>query len=197
MVADGINPPAPQLSVGLIMTKSIFIRKLLPVIIALLFVGCADHKVDTFQEWCEQISGEDLDEKYRPFWAVIFSVSFDGDAIRDDYTESLNKLQLEKVENRAPKMAWREGTELHLVNLSSLLVIEPEKIIEEWKRGIGLSNQYKHTDPAKKCLYGTLTSLFDSLHIHSMKSDAFGKNWTDKVTIIPTDREKRLGKDRL
>ena len=181
---------------GLIMTKLIMLKICL-VIIAFSIFGCAEHRVDTFQEWCEQISGEDLDEKYRPFWAVIFSVSFDGDAIRDDYTEFLNKLHLEKVGNRAPKMAWREGTELHLVNFSSLLVIEPEKIIEEWRRGIELSKQYKHTDPASKCLYGTLTSLFDSLHIHSMKSDTFGKNWTEEVTAIPTDREQRLGKNRL
>ncbi|MDY7035949.1 MAG: hypothetical protein SV375_07280 [Thermodesulfobacteriota bacterium] len=167
------------------------------VVVAFIILGCAEHKVDTFQEWCEQISGEDLDEKYRPFWAVIFGVSFDADAIRDDYTEFLNKLHLEKVNNRAPKMAWREGTELHLVNLSSLMVVEPEKIIEEWKNGIELSKQYKHTDPATKCFYGTLTSLFDSLHIHSMESNAFGKNWTGKVTVILTDREERLGKDRL
>lgn len=171
--------------------------KILFVGVICIILGCAEHKVDTFQEWCEQISGEDLDEKYRPFWALIFGVSFDGDAIRDDYTEFLNKVHLEKVNNRAPKMAWREGVELHLVNLSSLMVVEPEKIIEEWRNGIELSKQYKHTDPESKCLYGTLTSLFDSLHIHSMQSDVFGKNWTDKVTVIPTDREKRLGKDRL
>jgi hypothetical protein len=173
------------------------VLKILFVVVAFIIFGCAEHKVDTFQKWCEQISGEDLDEKYRPFWAVIFGVSFDGDTIRDDYTEFLNKLHLEKVNNRAPKMAWREGTELHLVNLSSLMVVEPEKIIEEWRNGIELSKQYKHTDPGRKCLYGTLTSLFDSLHIHSMESDVFGKNWTEKVTVIPTDREKRLGKDRL
>ncbi len=174
------------------------VSKICLVIIAFSIFGCAEHKVDTFQEWCEQISGVvDLDEKYRPFWAVIFGVSFDGDAIRDDYTDFLNKLHLEKVNNRAPKMAWKEGTELHLVNLSSLMVVEPERIIEEWRNGIELSKQYKHTDPNSKCLYGALTSLFDSFHIHSMESDGFGKNWTEKVTVIPTDREKRLGKDRL
>ena len=61
------------------------IRKILFLILAILVVGCAQHKVDTFPEWCEQITGVDLEKKYRPFWAVIFSVSFDGDAIRDDY----------------------------------------------------------------------------------------------------------------
>ena len=60
--------------------------------------GCAEHKVDTVEEWCEQISGVDLEAEYRPFWAIIFSVSFDADSIRDEYTEMLNKLHLEKVE---------------------------------------------------------------------------------------------------
>ena len=178
------------------MSKRIVLT-ILFVVIVFIISGCSEHKVDTFQEWCEQISGEDLAEKYRPFWAVIFGVSFDAETIRDDYTEILNQLHLNRVNNRAPKMVWREGTELHLVNLSSLWVIQPEKIIEEWKNGIELSKQYKHTDPDRKCLYGTLTSLFDSLHIHSMKSDVFGKKWTEEVTVIPTDREKRLGKDRL
>jgi hypothetical protein len=171
--------------------------KIFVVVVAFINFGCAEHKVDTAQEWCEQIGGEDLDEKYRPFWAVIFRVSFDGDAIRDDFTEILNKLHLEKVNNRAPKMAWREGTELHLVNLSSLMVVKPETIIEEWRNGIELSKQYKHTKPANNCLYGSLTSLFDSLHIYTMDSDVFGKEWTEKITVIPTDREKRLGKERL
>ena len=128
---------------------------------------------------------------------MIFSVSFDGDAIRNDFTAFLNKTHLEKVQNRAPKMAWRDGTELHLVNLSSLLVIEPKKVIEEWRQGIELDKEHKHTDPANICLYGTITSLSDSLHIHSMESDALGLKWTDKVTVIRTDREKRLGKKWL
>jgi len=172
-------------------------RKILFIIFAILVVGCAEHKVDTFSEWCEQITGVDLEKKYRPFWAMIFSVSFDGDAIRDDFAAFLNNAHLEKVQNRAPKMAWREGTELHLVNLSSLLVIEPGNVIIEWRQGIELDKEHKHTDPANICLYGTITSLFDSLHIHSMESDALGRNWTDKVTVIYTDREKRLGKNRL
>jgi len=44
----------------------------------LALAACAEHRVDTFSEWCEQITGVDLEEKYSPFWAVIFSVSFDG-----------------------------------------------------------------------------------------------------------------------
>ena len=172
-------------------------KKVLLVIIVMLVMGCAEHKVDTFPEWCEQTAGVNLEKKYRPFWAMFFSVSFNGDAIRDDFTAFLNKTHLEKVQNRPQKMAWREGTQLHLVNLSSFLVIKPEKVIEEWKQGIERDNEHKDTDPANICLYGTITSLFDSLHIHSMESDALGRKWTDKVTVIKTDRERRLGKNRL
>ena len=98
--------------------------------------ACSEHVVDTFPEWCEQISGVDLKEKYAPYWAVMFSVRFDGDAIRDDLVKFLDDTHMQKVERRAPRMAWREGTELHLVNLSSLLVIEPETIIAEWRKGV-------------------------------------------------------------
>lgn len=159
--------------------------------------GCSEHRVDTFPEWCEQITGIDLEAKYAPFWAVVFSVSFDGDAIRDDFVKFLNDNHMKKVQNRAPRMAWREGTELHLVNLSSLLVIEPEKVIAEWRKGIERAKRSEHGDKADTCLYGTVTGLFDGLHIHSMKSEALGQNWMDEVTVIPTERKERLGDKAL
>lgn len=178
------------------MTK-LSILKIICLFTIMGFCGCSEHKVDTVKECCEQISGVDLAAKYRPFWAVIFGVSFDKDSIRDEYTEILNKLHLEKVENRAPKMAWREGADLHLVNLSSLMAVEPETIIDEWRHGIELSKHIKEKDTVRKCLYGTLTSLFDNLHIHTFEPDILGKNWTEKITVIPTDRENILGKNRL
>ena len=157
--------------------------------------ACSEHRVDTFHEWCEQITGVDLKAKHSPLWAVIFSVSFDGDAIRDDYVTFLNDAHMEKVEYRAPRTAWREGTELHLVNLSSLLRIEPEKIIGEWRQGIDTAKRFEHNNDADVCLYGTVTSMFDSLHIHSMERLAL--KWTDKITLISTERNERLGKEAL
>ena len=172
-------------------------RKTILAAMALLLTGCSEHVVDTFPEWCEQISGVDLEEKYAPFWAVMFSVKFDGDAIRDDFVKFLDDTHMQKIEGRAPRMAWREGTELHLVNLSSLLVIEPEKVIAEWRRGIETAKNYASVDDADKCLYGTVASMFDGLHIHSMESDALGQNWTDDVTVIPTERKERIGENVL
>ena len=177
------------------------LRSAASVAVCLLMMGsltaCSEHVVDTFPEWCEQITGVDLEEKYLPFWAVLFSVSFDGDAIRADYVKFLNNSHMEKVQNRAPRMAWREGTELHLVNLSSLLMIEPEKIIGEWRKGIETAKRYEHDNDADTCLYGTLTSMFDSFHIHSLESDALGRKWTDETTVIPTERKERLGDKAL
>lgn len=172
-------------------------RKTILVALALTLTGCSEHVVDTFPEWCEQITGMDLQKKYAPFWSVLFSVSFDGEAIRDDYVKFLNDSHMEKVQNRAPRMAWREGTELHLMNLSSLLVIEPEKVISEWRKGIETAKRYEHEDSADTCLYGTLTSMFDSLYIHSMECDTLGRNCTDEVTVIQTERKERLGDKAL
>lgn len=171
--------------------------KLLIGLTILSILACSTHEVDTAEGWCEQINGEDLDKKYRPAWAIEFSVSFNGDAIRDDYAGMLNTLYLENAKGRIPRMAWRVGTELHLVNPSSLFVVEPEKFIEEWKAGIDKAKAYTHEDPVDNCLYGTVAGLFDSLHIHSMTADALGIEWTDDVTVIMTDREKRLGENRL
>ena len=157
--------------------------------------SCSTHEVDTVQEWCEQISGEDLADKYQPFWAILFAIEINGEAIRDDYVNILNTSYLEKVENRTDRMAWRDGTEFHIINLSSFFEVDPEAFIEEWRTGVERSKQFEYTDQMSKCLYGTLTSAFDSLHIHSMSSDALGKEWTDNETVIPTDRKARLGED--
>jgi len=76
-------------------------------------------------------------------------------------------------------------------------MIEPEKIIDEWKRGIELAKEHKHSHSADICLYGTIMSIFDNLHIHAMESDALGVKWSDNITVIPTDRAKRLENKRL
>ncbi len=176
--------------------KARHLRQILPVSLFLL-LGCSEHKVDTFPKWCEQISGVDLQQKYAPFWAAFPGVSFHGDAIRDSYADFLNKSHMDKIQNRSTKMAWREGLQLHLINLSSFMMIEPEQIIEEWRSGVEMEKAKKLSDPADVCLYGTLTSMFDSLHIHSMQADSLGSKWKDTVTVISTNREQRLGSHRL
>ena len=46
-------------------------RNILFIILPILVIGCAEQRVKTFSEWCEQITGVNLENKYRPFWAVI------------------------------------------------------------------------------------------------------------------------------
>jgi hypothetical protein len=76
-------------------------------------------------------------------------------------------------------------------------MIEPEKIIDEWKRRIELAKEYKHSRSADICLSGTITSIFDNLHIHAMELDALAVKWTDNITVIPSDRAKRLESKHL
>lgn len=172
---------------------------LVPVLILVLITsvtGCYDFKIDNFPEWCGQTSDATLEDKYRPFWAVIFAVSTDADAIRDDFTDFVNKSLREKVENRSPQMAWREGTSFHLINPSALMVAEPEPIINEWRDGIEQAKTHSHRDKHKACLYGTAASLFDSMNIHTIELDPLGRQTADTVTIIQTDRALRA-KDGL
>jgi hypothetical protein len=62
-------------------------------------------------------------------------------------------------------MAWTKDNELHLVNLSSLLKMEPEIMIDKWRNGVKLAIQKKHTDFADICIYESVTRLFDTLYI--------------------------------
>ena len=88
------------------------------VILALMTGGCSKHVVNDLPKWCDYLTGLDLEEKYKPFWALSFSVQFDEDAVRGDYVDWLNETLLEQVDNRAQRMAWREDMELHMINIS-------------------------------------------------------------------------------
>ena len=153
----------------------------------LLLAGCSEIKVDTFQKWCELISGEDLKDKYAKFWVIKSSVSIDKERIKDDFILFLNKSLFNKVQYRVHQMAWIKDNELHIVNLSSLLKIEPEIMIEKWQNGIKLALQKKHTDFVDICIYETVTRLFDILYIHTMKFDNKGRVIEDVVTPIHPD----------
>ncbi len=159
----------------------------------LALTGCSVHEVTTADEWCQQISGVDLSEKNAPFWAVLPGVTFKGDSIRDDFVATLNTALLQKAENRSDRMAWREGNDLHLWNLSTFFEVEPDEIIDEWRANIDLSKNFKDPDRQHQCVYGTITSLFDTVNIHTGVWDQYGfKLVRDDVTTIPTERHERL-----
>ena len=157
-------------------------------------VACYQFQIDTLQKWCDQLSVTNLEGKYRPFWAVFFETSIDAEAIRDDFVAILNGAHMQKVEHRSPRMAWREGTAFHLINLSTLLVIQHHDLIVEWRDGIEKAKTYSYTDKTDVCLYGTVVSLFDSVSIHSIELDDRGRDKKDQITTIETDRAARSAK---
>ena len=162
------------------------------VFILVLVAGCSTHEVDTFPEWCERITGVDLYKKYAPWWSIIPAVKFNGEAIRDDFVSFLNNAYMEKANGRIEKMVWREGTNLHIVNMSSLFVIEPEKMINEYRQKVQAYWDSKTKDKADICLFGTIATMFDTITIHSIEADIFGKNWKDTPTVIDTLRQEKL-----
>jgi len=177
--------------------KSFSTALLAAVLSTLFLVGCSEYKFDTFPKWCERINDENAAEKHQPFWVVFYGVSVHHDAVRDDFVKFLNDTHMEKVKNRSPRMAWREGNNLHLISLSSFFEVDPEKIITEWRSGVEKAKGNELKNKADKCLYETIANLFDSMHIHSMTPDIFGKEWRDKVTVIDTDRKARFAKAKV
>ena len=184
------------------MIKKLFI--VLVMFFVLLFNSCYTHKIDTAQEWCEQISGVDLNDKYNPPWSLFFGVHISEESIRDDYAKILNDLYMKQVQHRIEKidrMVWREGKNLHMTNLSSFfIVVEPSSMVNEIKEGIEDSCNFKIEDKARKCLYGTMVTLFDKVIIHHYsnvsdelwvrKGDDFRKNKKDYPAILETKTEE-------
>ncbi len=90
-------------------------------------------------------------------------------------------------------MAWREGTDLHIENLSTLMVVDPAEIISEWEEEIERAKRYEHPDFDHMCLFGTVTSLFDTVYIHSGEWDNTGLKFiADHITEIDTERQERI-----
>ena len=168
-------------------------RGLAYALIPVVLTSCSHHEVDTHDEWCEQIVGVDIMEKYRPFWAAIPSVSFDGESIRDDFVSNLNSAYMEKVEARTDRMVWRIGTDLHMRNLSIFFDVPAGDLIQGWVDGVERSIKLEHLDAADECLYGSLTSLFDRLLIHTAVLDDFGLRVVrEDIFEIDTSRQERL-----
>lgn len=159
----------------------------------LLFASCSNYEVNTTERWCEHLTEDNLAEKHAPFWAVLPSVSFNGNAIRDDFVNMLNKVMMTTVQGRIDRMVWRDGTSLHIENLSSLMEVDQDEVISGWRDGIEKDKAGQHKDTADQCLYGTASSMFDSVTIHSKHWDSMGmKVVSEDITTIDTERNKRL-----
>jgi len=97
--------------------------------LALGFVGCYDHRLDTLEKHCDHLMDVSL-EKYKPFWSVFTVVSFHNDKVLDSLVVFLNETHIKKFEGRIDRAVWREGSPaagvLHVTNPSGFFVIEPE-----------------------------------------------------------------------
>lgn len=168
-------------------------RYWIAALVVMSLPGCYTQEVDTLEDWCQQLAGVDILRNNRPFWAVGVGISFDGDGIRDDFVSFLDSSMLEKVGSRADRMAWRDSTVLHLESLSNLMVVEPDSIIDGWRRGIQRAANYEPMDEADQCLWGSVVSLFDEVHIHVAEMDEENGEWLpDEVTVIDTKRRVLL-----
>ena len=165
-----------------IFSKSIILN--LAGLLVLVIAGCSEIKVDSYQKWCELITGEDLKDKYAKPWVIKVSISVDEDRIREDFVSFLNRTLLNKVRYKVPKMAWMTPDELHIVNLSSIHNIAPEIMIDKWEKGLKSALQEKHTDFSDICIYETVTRLFSILYIHTINYDENGSVLEDDVTSI-------------
>lgn len=164
------------------------------IIAAFVLLSCSNYEVNTTERWCEHLLYDgNIAEKYAPFWAVFPGVSFDGEAIRDDFVRFLDDAYMQKVEGRIDRMVWREGNDLHIENFSLLMEVDEEEAINSWRSGIQKHNAFKLSDPADKCLFGTVTGIFDSVIIHSKKWDGLGlKIVSEEKAVIETELRKRI-----
>jgi len=159
-------------------------RFLVLVVASLQVAGCDHHKVDTYQEWCEQIQQVDLEKRHIEIGAILFSTPVDEEAVRQDFLKFMNDSHMVEVQTKPARMAWQEGVHLHLLNPSSLMVIDQQVFIQRWKVGIEKAKTGRHENPADNCMYGAARAFFLSLHIHSLDPEASGPNWTDSITIL-------------
>jgi hypothetical protein len=158
---------------------------------AAVTTACYEVKIDTLSKWCEHISGADLTEGYAPTWAILPSVSFHYADVRADFVHALDSLSLAAVQHRAPRMAWQEGTTLHIVSPSDLVVISPDSVLAGWRRGLD-SAASGYSDPVTACVFWTAASLFDTVTVHFGVQDTAGRFVGDTVVKIPTARKQVL-----
>jgi hypothetical protein len=164
----------------------------------LILQACSHHEVDTWEEWCEQISGVDLAKKYNK-WGLFFSVRHNADAIRKDFVEKYNLLVLADVGSKYLAGAkpdskvmqelarlkivgvWCEGNSLHIAN--SLLIKDHKmeinefpEFVEKYRFYLNLKANRNRLDEFQYCLFGTINSLFDTVILH-------GPDKADQVAI--------------
>lgn len=159
--------------------KSVLILILIifAIVIASRFYNFS-YTVNTWDGWCSQLLGEDLYDKYN-----TFSISFDHEAIRDDFVKRYDELVIQNIayrylggassddptvkEIKRLKMigVWSEGNDLYLRN--DLLIIDEELGIDdfvEWekkfRKSIEAAQKYEDMEDIPYCIFGTMNTHF-------------------------------------
>ena len=143
------------------------------------------HNVNSWNEYCAYINGEDLYRQYR-----VASLAFDYDSIRDGFVAKYHDLFIQNTkeqfgwknpnfvlsEMERLKMlgVWREGTHLHAANslVTSNDPVGGSLTFAEW-----LAQYKKLTNPEalkdkgdlsdiEFCVFRSMNDLFDDVTIH-------------------------------
>jgi len=168
----------------------VFFRILIFLFFLTTFVGCSTYEVDSFGKWLF-FDPEDH-SSYR----------INREAIRSSLADFLNQAQLKIVgqgdieagRKRIGRMTLREGKHLYLENLSTLMVIEPTEMINNFRKGLeDAFNDNLKKDPKDiySCVYICILVMFEDVTINSGKNpDGMGIKWVDTKTVIPTKRKE-------
>ena len=100
---------------------------------------------------------------------------------------------MEKVEGQTDVMVTRERTELHIVNLAVFLVMAPNEFVAAWRTPIEKAKrgQLDLRDDIGLCVFNVAANFFDSVHIHYVYIDPFGRSGDEEVVVIDNERAER------
>ena len=149
-------------------------------------VGCTHHEVNSWERWCEQITGVDLETRYNRRGG-FFAVSFDADAIRDDFVDKFSQVIVTQAasqylggvepENQVVqelvrlKMlgVWRLQTHLHWANSLdeyALFLNSVESALANYRERLFDGERSSDLPFASRCFWGTLDGVFSGMTLH-------------------------------
>jgi hypothetical protein len=146
-----------------------------------LLNSCVRHEINTFNRWCEQLQGNDLQAQYG--FGPVFFLALDEEAVREDFVEYFNQQYTEMTEGKFERMVWKHEGTLHLMNTSIINKTNTDDLIQAIETGI--EQYYEHNlIPADRCFYSAIATLFTQVNVHTAERGGSGL-WYE-VTRIPT-----------
>ncbi len=140
------------------------------------FIGVYHHRVSTVPQYCEQLMGEDLFERYD-----ASSLSFDCESIRDDFTSFIYTRMvtdnrelfggpgpvLDEIVRLRLLGAWREGDVLHIASPFTSDDDPFSALFTPWKEQMAdLVTKDVEVADEDFCSVKTLQTLFTKVWIH-------------------------------